>query len=143
MIKENGKIISLLLRDVNRKEWQSVDKELNDISSVTSQQAMVLKMISEKPGLIQKDIVISMHRKAATISSFLKNLEKNELIIRKIPSNNNRNKEIYLTEKGRSIVTVFEQIIKTAEKKLVDSMSLDQQENLIQLLKLINNELDK
>ncbi|MFD1318171.1 MarR family winged helix-turn-helix transcriptional regulator [Loigolactobacillus zhaoyuanensis] len=143
MAQENkGLTISELLRKISSNEQQKISNQLKKETSVTMQQAMILRLIAMRPGLIQKDIVSVTKRRAATISTFLKNLEKGGFIVRKIPSENSRNKEIYLTNKGRDVVKKFRNTRVIFNAQLISSLSNDQQDELIRLLGIINANLE-
>lgn len=133
--------ISTLLREINLKERQALSEQLGLTTSVTVQQAMILRMIYSQPGLIQRDIVDVVHRRAATVSSQLKDFEMAGLIVRKIPKTNTRNKEIYLTDKGKQVVVAFARVTQVVNDKLTAALSDEQQETLVKLLTKVNGSL--
>ncbi|MGA3234318.1 MarR family winged helix-turn-helix transcriptional regulator [Lactiplantibacillus pentosus] len=76
---------------------------------IPTQQLMVLAFIVAHPGVIQRNIVDLIGRKAATVSVMLKNMEKQGLITRQIPSDNSRNKKIFVTDEGRKLTERFKE----------------------------------
>lgn len=138
----NAKTISTLLRMISIKEQKILNEKLYQTQSVTTQQAMVLHLIATKPGLIQKEVVDVVKRRAATVSIILKKLESAGLIIRKIPQDNVRNKELYLTERGHMVVESFSNVLNTVSEELSKNLTNNQKKDLIQLLNVVNQGLD-
>lgn len=129
--------ISQTLRAIEIHKQATLNHALATQYGVTAQQAITLQLISKHPGLIQKDVVDVMKRKAASVSAFLKKLEAAGLIRREIPADNSRNKQIYLTETGDAVVAFFQQQREKVQADLVANLSQTQQEQLLQLLQLI------
>lgn len=136
MSKNNSSIISELIRKISIQEQAQLGLALKS-SSVTVQQAMLLKYIGKNPGAIQADIVKITKRRAATVSTLLGKMEKNGLITRTIPATNTRNKELNLTQHGHDVVKIFSTAQSQVEQQLVNNLSEIQQNELINLLKKI------
>ena len=128
--------ISHTLRQIQRQQQTWLQHALAD-TGVTVQQAITLQFIGQQPGLIQKDVVNVMHRRAATVSAFLKKLETAGLIHREIPVDNSRNKQIFLTPTGEQVVATFQKRRQQAELRLVQGLDTTQQAALLALLKQI------
>lgn len=128
--------ISHTLRQIQRQQQTWLQHALAD-TGVTVQQAITLQFIGQQPGLIQKDVVNVMHRRAATVSAFLKKLETAGLIHREIPVDNSRNKQIFLTPTGEQVVATFQKCRQQAELRLVHGLDTTQQAALLALLKQI------
>ena len=141
-IDDNSRTISTLLRTIGLKEQKLLNEKLRQKASVTTQQAMILRIIATKPGLIQKDIVNIVNRQPATISVLLKKMETDKLIIRKIPTNNSRNKELYLTKKGQAVVESFRGMLNAVSEEMSKNLTNDQKEELIGLLNIIAQGID-
>jgi len=78
--------------------------ELNEI------QARVINYIHKYPGCIQKDLARYFGKQEATITNILKQLEKKNYIIRDIPDDNERKKNLFLTDDGKNIVKDIQNI---------------------------------
>ncbi|MDR3242309.1 MAG: MarR family transcriptional regulator [Lactobacillaceae bacterium] len=118
-MKDNIELkISDLIREHHVREQFLLHQELQKFGDVSVQQAATLQMIAAHPGMIQKDLVVIFNRRAATVSTFLKRLETAGFIRRKIPADNTRNKELYLTDKGVEFNKGFE----LARQKIADQM---------------------
>lgn len=134
MATENSQAISARIREIFLAEERQVAATLVDDAAVTPQQAVVLQLIDKRPGLIQKDIVTAMQRRAATVSAFLKKLETAGYIVRRIPADNSRNKQLYLTVSGQRVVAAFERARADVYQQLTVELNTAQQRELLTLL---------
>lgn len=66
--------------------------------------ARVLHYISEHPGCTQKEIGEYLVYQPASLTNLIKLLEKKQMIERRRNPNNNREKNLYLLDKGKRIV---------------------------------------
>lgn len=132
--------INNLIHQIVFQEQKAVEEvlDLKQIGSkITAQQAMVLNYINTNPGAIQRDIANIVGRRAATVSTLLKKMEEDNLIIRKIPNGNSRNKELYLTDQARKVVGEFNEIYRQVQTDLVQKLDQKQRAQLIDLLALL------
>lgn len=132
--------INNLIHQIVFQEQKAVEEglDLKQIGSkITAQQAMVLNYINTNPGAIQRDIANIVGRRAATVSTLLKKMEEDNLIIRKIPNDNSRNKELYLTDQARKVVGEFNEIYRQVQTDLVQKLDQKQRAQLIDLLALL------
>ncbi|MCT4456246.1 MarR family transcriptional regulator [Lactiplantibacillus paraplantarum] len=101
---------------------------------VPTQQLMVLTYIAAHPGIIQRNIVELIGRKAATVSVMLKNMEQQGLIIRQIPSDNSRNKNIFVTDDGQKLAETFKATRQRVHQEMLANLSADERQQLQQLV---------
>lgn len=106
---------------------------------ISGQQLMVLNYISKNTETIQRDVVTFLNRKAATVSVLLKNMEANGWIDRKVPDDNSRNKNIYLTKAGNELVQTYQLVQKRVRKQMLDGLTMDELSQLNELLQKVNN----
>lgn len=106
---------------------------------ISGQQLMVLNYISKNTETIQRDVVAFLNRKAATVSVLLKNMEANGWIDRKVPDDNSRNKNIYLTKAGNELVQTYQLVQKRVRKQMLDGLTMDELSQLNELLQKVNN----
>lgn len=135
----NGERILTLIRQVDVHQQQQIAKQMAQKAEVTPQQTMILAVIAKQPGMIQRDLVKIIGRRAATISSLLKRLESADLIRREIPVDNTRNKELHLTDAGKAIVQEFETVRESETNTLASRLNADEQRNLIALLEKLQS----
>ncbi|MCG6979466.1 MarR family transcriptional regulator, partial [Lactococcus lactis] len=82
---------------------------------------------NQDKGLIQKDLAEVFNRRGASITSMLQGLEKKGYIERRIPKENERQKNIYILPKGLKIINQINQIFEASEKKLIEPLTEKEQ----------------
>ena len=123
--------IALFHQVVRGEEVLVREKMANHVSA---QQLMVLTYIAAHPGVIQRNIVELIGRKAATVSVMLKNMEQQGLITRQIPSDNSRNKNIFVTDDGQKIAETFKVTRQRVHQEMLANLSADERQQLRQLV---------
>jgi len=110
---------------------------------INQQQARVIAYIAENQdkGLIQKDLAEVFHRRGASITSMLQGLERNGYIERRIPKDNERQKNLYILPKGLSIVQQINQIFDKSESNLISSLTENERVELLRILEKIDQNL--
>ena len=120
-------------------------KAYNEIKSlgINSQQGRMIKYIYEhqNDGLIQKDIAEAFNRKSATITSMLQGLEKKGYIERRIPKDNERQKNIYVLKKGEDLISDTEKVFSNLEKEISNILTKEEAETFNRLLIKLNKAL--
>ncbi|QKE71354.1 MarR family transcriptional regulator [Arthrobacter citreus] len=109
--------------------------------NLNEQQARTLNYIANNPGTIQKDLANYLGKQTATVTNILKGLEAKAYISREIPSNNERQKRLYLTAEGKNLVDLVQQIFFDLEAVLTSSISESDKKNVRDILKLIGTKL--
>jgi DNA-binding MarR family transcriptional regulator len=64
-------------------------------------------------------------------------IDKN-FVQRSICEKNRRKIELFITEEGRSLLTLLDQLVDEVETQLTDQLNTDEKQNLVSLLKKIN-----
>lgn len=92
-----------LFQTIGIKIKRKADEQVNELG-LNAQQGRIIGYIYEHQdeGLIQKNLADAFNRRDATITSMLKGLEKNGYIVRKIPADNERQKNLYVFAEGRA-----------------------------------------
>ncbi|MFC4772397.1 MarR family winged helix-turn-helix transcriptional regulator [Enterococcus hermanniensis] len=135
-------IVSSLLRSIMYKSRESMSQRVKDMD-VSPQQGRMISYIAqyEEKGLIQNDLAKAFQRRSASITSMLQGLEKKGYIERRIPADNERQKNIYALPKGKALVDETNQAFYDSEKELVHALSEEEKQQLITLLKKIDDSL--
>ncbi|WP_205408896.1 MarR family transcriptional regulator [Listeria goaensis] len=135
-------VVSNLLRSIMHKSRESMEKRVKDMG-VSSQQGRMISYIAqnEDKGLIQKDLAEVFQRRSASITSMLQGLEKKGYIERRIPGNNERQKNIYALPKGKALIAETNEAFYEAEKELVHALSEEEVQQLTALLRKIDRSL--
>jgi DNA-binding MarR family transcriptional regulator len=110
---------------------------------ISQQQGRMIAYIAqnEDKGLIQKDLAQVFQRRDASITSMLQGLEKKGYIERRIPKNNERQKNIYVLPKGKALIDQTNEAFYAAEKELVQALNAEEVEELTRLLRKIDQSL--
>ncbi|WP_312681567.1 MarR family winged helix-turn-helix transcriptional regulator [Lactococcus taiwanensis] len=135
-------IYSNLIRSISQKSMVASNQAMKDLK-INQQQARVIAYIAENQdkGLIQKDLAEVFHRRGASITSMLQGLERNGYIERRIPKDNERQKNLYILPKGLSIVQQINQIFDKSESNLISSLTENERVELLRILEKIDQNL--
>ena len=135
-------IVSNLMRSIMNKSRESMEMRIKDLD-ISQQQGRMIAYIAqnEDKGLIQKDLAQVFQRRDASITSMLQGLEKKGYIERRIPKNNERQKNIYVLPKGKALIGQTNEAFYAAEKELVKALNAEEVEELTRLLKKIDQSL--
>ncbi|MNO38140.1 Multiple antibiotic resistance protein MarR [compost metagenome] len=131
-----------LIREIGKKIKSTADTRLNELG-LNSQQGRMIGYIFEhqEKGVIQKDLAKVFHRKGASITSMLQGLEKKGYIERVIPENDERQKSIFVLEKGALLVEEFNEIFSEVEASITKALRPEETETLHPLLKKVSSSL--
>lgn len=140
-MNENN-IFTYLISTISRKLMFSSDRKIKKLG-LNAQQGRIIKYIYEHQaeGLIQKDLADTFGRTTASITSMLKGLEKKGYIRREIPANNERQKNIYVEEKGVNLIETFDKVFMQIENEVTDCLTDEEKESFKNILIKINNNL--
>ncbi|GAA0071606.1 MarR family transcriptional regulator [Clostridium sardiniense] len=145
MNQHNEKIdttFSDLFRIISIKLKIEADESIRQLG-LNSQQGRILDYIynHQDEGIIQKDLAEVFNRRGATITSMLKGLEKKGYIERRIPKDNERQKNIYLLSKGEELINDFNEAFSKVESSITASLTVEERKTLEKLLSKINHSL--
>lgn len=135
-------IVSNLMRSIMNKSRESMELRIKDLD-ISQQQGRMIAYIAqnEDKGLIQKDLAQVFQRRDASITSMLQGLEKKGYIERRIPKNNERQKNIYVLPKGKALIDQTNEAFYAAEKELIQALNAEEVEELTRLLRKIDQSL--
>lgn len=119
-----------------------MEQRVKDMDISPQQGRMISYIVqNEDKGLIQKDLAEVFQRRGASITSMLQGLEKKGYIERRIPENNERQKNIFVLPKGKALVEETNEAFCAAEKELVHALNEDEVQQLTELLRKIDRSL--
>lgn len=109
-----------LLRSLAHQMKNYADRRLDDFG-ITQEQSHTLGYIyrHQEKGISQKDIMKTFDRKGSTVSSILKNLEKRDLVYRKLNPEDTRSKILKLTDEGITLVESFTKVFDEIEERMI------------------------
>ncbi|KMT58163.1 MarR family winged helix-turn-helix transcriptional regulator [Paenilisteria newyorkensis] len=131
-----------LFRGVGMKIKMTADARLRELD-LNGQQGRMIGYIFENQdrGVIQKDLATQFNRKGASITSMLQGLEKKGYIKRVIPENNERQKKIYVLDKGVALIEEFNTIFAEIEASITQKLTATEAEQLKSLLEKVQDSL--
>ena len=104
-------------------------------------QARLIKYIADHPGTIQKDVATYLNRQTATMTNMLKGMEKKGYLSRRIPTDNERQKQIFIEPKGEKLVESIKEIFASLEQKVTQLIPQAEQADFIKNLHRIIDSL--
>ncbi len=131
---------SYLFRIIGIKLKNKADSNISDLG-LNSQQGHTIAFINEHEGIIQKDLSEFFHKRDASITSMLQGLERKGYIERRIPKDNEREKRLYVLQKGKELIETFNKKFLEIEDEITDCLSEEEVETLKLLLNKINDNL--
>jgi MarR family transcriptional regulator, repressor for mepA len=108
---------------------------------LSHEQAFVLGILAQQPGMIQRDIAEMTRTTPASVSSLLQGLERRGLIERRADANNARTKLVYATDEGAALTAGFDDLIVGLEDQLLAPLDAGERTELQRLLSKITAEL--
>lgn len=133
--------IGKLLASVNNKKDAYYNSQLKAIG-LSRGQAFVINVINSYGVIQQDELTKNLEIDKSAVTRILKNLEKNDFIQRQISLHDHRIYEIYLTEKGKKISPIVNEIIENATSVLCEGMTELEKEQLVCLLLKIKENLE-
>ena len=110
---------------------------------ITPQQAHTLFYIEKHAGLIQRELGDHFHLRNASVTSMVKNLERDGYIIRKSDQESARIKRIFLTKKGIEKTNKVREIFDKAYLQIIARLDEEDINTIINGMTNINDSLKK
>ncbi|CAH1222187.1 hypothetical protein PAECIP111891_05302 [Paenibacillus allorhizoplanae] len=131
-----------LFQVIGLKLKKKADESIKELG-LNAQQGKMIGYIYEnqETELIQRDLADRFHLRGASITGMLQGLEQRGFIERKIPVNNERQKNIYVLPKGVELIEDFNESFQKVEDEIVQVLSEDERQILKELLIKINERL--
>ncbi|MFB8377711.1 MarR family winged helix-turn-helix transcriptional regulator [Paenibacillus taichungensis] len=128
-----------LFQIIGLKLKKRADESIKELG-LNAQQGKVIDYIYENPNrhIIQMDLADRFHLSRASITSMLQALEQKGLIERKIPANNERQKNIYVLPKAVELIEDFQDSFQKVEEEIVQVLTDEEKQVLKKLLIKIN-----
>lgn len=130
------------LLHLHLKKLHQLFAKFSKDSNLTLQQAHILLYLAHHPGSIQKEIADNFNLRKSSITSIVKNLEKEDYITRKIDPESARNKRVYLTKKGEKEINKLYQIFAFIDTSLGQALTEDELDDLTKLISKLNDHID-
>ncbi|MDU5510948.1 MarR family transcriptional regulator [Enterococcus gilvus] len=108
---------------------------------LNSLQSRSLNFIAMYPGTMQRELANYLGKQQATVTNILKVLEEKKLIYRRIPKNNERQKNIYLTPEGEQMVEKVQTIFDELGRQMESAFSKEERQQFELFLKRAEDQL--
>lgn len=127
---------SSLHRDRSRKQFQKLN--------LSEGQPKVLSILLAMEGCLQKELAEECHVKAATMTSLLQNMEKNDLILKRkdLVSGGKRAYRIFFTEKGKKMAKKVNDIVGKIEEESFKGFTNEEKEQFLGLFSRVVKNLN-
>ena len=135
----NTKLCIITLLKTNSRILEALGKVLKQ-HDVSLQQFNVLRILRGQKGEAANLSTVQdrmVNRMSNTTRIVDKLIDKN-FVQRSICEKNRRKIELFITEEGRSLLTLLDQLVDEVETQLTDQLNADEKQNLVSLLKKIN-----
>lgn len=131
-----------LFQIIGLKLKKRADESIKELG-LNAQQGKMIRYIYENQenDLIQKDLADRFHLSGASITSMLQGLEQKGFIERKIPANNERQKNIYVLPKAIELIEAFSDSFQKVEDEIVQALTEKEKQILEEMLLKINERL--
>lgn len=131
-----------LFQIIGLKLKKRADESIKELG-LSSQQGKVIDFIYENQNnhIIQKDIADRFHLRGASVTGMLQGLEQKGFIERKIPVNNERQKNIYVLPKAVELIEDFNNSFQKVENEIVQALNDEEKQILRKLLIRINERI--
>jgi MarR family transcriptional repressor of mepA len=131
-----------LFQIIGLKLKKKADESIKELG-LNAQQGKIISYMYENQenDLIQKDLADRFHLRGASITSMLQGLEQKGFIERKIPANNERQKNIYVLPKAIELIEAFNYSFQKVEDEFVQALNEEEKQILKEMLIKINERL--
>ncbi|OJG72412.1 hypothetical protein RV11_GL002994 [Enterococcus phoeniculicola] len=123
-------MISRALEDISNKEF----KELH----LNKGQYVYLARIVEHPGIINDSLAECTRSDRTSVAKSVKNLEKEGLVRKESDVENKKIRRLYATNKGVDLYQILAREERYSEKKAIAGLTIKEQNQLLSLLKHVN-----
>ena len=142
-MKRIEEVILFQIEQANKASKQYSQREFDRLGiSITVEQWILLKIISESTDLSQKELAIKSSRDPASITRTLDLLQKKDFVTREKVPNNRRSYFICLTEKGAQFIKEHLKLVTAQREKSVEGLSKKEIEVLSDLLTRVRKNME-
>lgn len=103
----------------------------------------LLTQLAKKDGVTQLDLVKATNMKAPTVSTTLRSMEAEGLVVRETDKNDARATRVFLTARGRNIDSKMRVSAGRIDKMFLEVLTESEQEQLTQLLSKMRNNMSR
>lgn len=125
-----------LFRRISLNLTNMIDHQMAD-RGITSSQYWILKLLWEKDGVTQKELVNQLSVKPASLTGMINSMVEKGWLKRTSDANDARIKRIFLTPSGRELEGDAIEIITACEEMICEGLSEEEKEAFKGMLKIV------
>jgi len=110
---------------------------LSPVRTIKISEYSVLAGIAENPGVRQGVLADFLKIKWSNMTKLVRTLEDRNLVGRRIPKNDRRSVELFVTEEGHKLIESVSDEMETCDRKAFDMLSEDEHAQLLVLLRKV------
>lgn len=131
-----------LFQIIGLKLKKRADESIKE-QGLNAQQGKVIDYIYQNQNnhIIQKNLADRFQLRGASITTMLQGLEQKGFIERKIPANNERQKNIYVLPKAIELIEEFQDSFRKVEEEIIQILTEEEKQILKDILIKINERL--
>ena len=138
--------IRIYLRLIGQRTKLLLDERLLPYD-ITPQQARIIGFVCSKQRegkiICQKDIEEAFELKGSSITSLLQGLERKSFITRRPDHADERRKVVIVLPKGQELMSNFETAFREIDDKMVQGLTAEQQQTLVDALERMAHNLEQ
>lgn len=131
-----------LIYQLAQAETQALNQQLKQLN-LNNEQARALNYIDQHPGTNQRAVGSYLRRQAASTSNLIKRLLTQQLVVRQVAADNDREKQLHVTTAGEQVAQQIATAFTTVNRQMMQAVPVDQQTQLSKTLKLILQRLSR
>lgn len=109
---------------------------------LTKAQMIALRVLSRQNGIIQNNLAFITNRDKASLTRLIDTMEKKELVSRTHSSNDRRVKQVFITEKGKTLIESAMPVLDEMMKDVQKGLSQKEIDDTIKVLKKISKNIN-
>lgn len=106
-------------------------------------QHRMLMLLSDKPGLSQKELADKLNIAQSTVTISLKKLIKSGYVVKTNKENDNRCNVLSITDKGKEVISKSIMLFDAIDNHVYDGLSAEDMDTLFLYLEKINNNIKR
>ncbi|WP_195263414.1 MarR family winged helix-turn-helix transcriptional regulator [Clostridium sp. 1001275B_160808_H3] len=142
MTDKNSSELYDAMQKLNRYMHRSRHKAMKSKDGIHHGKMMLLALISENDGIIQRDLAEMIDMRPSSMTEMLSSLEKNSLIKREQDEKDRRIMHVYLTEAGKSSLEEVENINDNLSNSIFNCLTVEEKEKMLGIINKVNKNLE-
>lgn len=141
-MNETKELLGKLRKLMNLMQRARVQEFAHHDFNMMNGKGRLLSVLNKEEGLTQRQLGEFLDIRPSSVGELLRKLEANELVVRRNNSEDRRVMNVYLTDKGRDIVSNVATTQENVQANLFEEISDDQKENFAQVLEKMITSLE-